>query len=334
MTTAAFLLDAVEGLTRTPKRLPSKYFYDRRGSELFERICELDEYYLTRTELLILRRHATDMADAIGPGALVIEPGSGNSHKARLLLEHLRDPVGYVPVDISREHMTRWVAQLAADFPWLYIVPTVADFCADFAVPPVPGTRRRVVYFPGSTIGNFTPDEAAAWLARMAGIAGAGGGLLIGVDLKKDVATLEAAYNDRAGVTRAFNLNLLSRLKSDLGADVRPDRFEHRAFYNADEGRIEMHLVSTERQTIRLDHTVIELKPGETIHTENSYKYDLEQFAAIAARSGWRRVACWTDDQELFSVQYYEAISKESYQLSAVSCQQENGQQDSDQPQS
>ena len=307
MMSSTFLMDVVQGLTGTPKRLPSKYFYDRRGSELFERICELDEYYLTRTELLILRRHAADMAEAIGPGALLIEPGSGNSHKARLLLEHLRDPVGYVPVDISREHMTRWVARLAADFPGLYIVPTVGDFCADFNVPPVPGTRRRVVYFPGSTIGNFTPDEATRWLGRMARITGAGGGLLIGVDLKKDVATLEAAYNDRAGVTRAFNLNLLSRLKSDLGADVRPDRFEHRAFYNADEGRIEMHLVSTQRQTIRLDHTVIELKPGETIHTENSYKYDLEQFAAIAARSGWRRAAYWTDDQELFSVQYFES---------------------------
>lgn len=306
MMSSTFLMDVVQGLTGTPKRLPSKYFYDRRGSELFERICELDEYYLTRTELLILRRHAPDMAEAIGPGALLIEPGSGNSHKARLLLEHLRDPVGYVPVDISREHMTRWVAQLAADFPGLYIVPTVGDFCADFDVPAVPGTRRRVVYFPGSTIGNFTPDDATEWLARMARITGAGGGLLIGVDLKKDVATLEAAYNDRAGVTRAFNLNLLWRLKSDLGADVRPDRFEHRAFYNADEGRIEMHLVSTERQTIRLDHTVIELKPGETIHTENSYKYDLEQFAAIAARSGWRRAAYWTDDQGLFSVQYFE----------------------------
>ena len=306
MMSSTFLLDVVEGLTGTPKRLPSKYFYDRRGSELFERICELDEYYLTRTELLILRRHAADMAEAIGPGALLIEPGSGNSHKARLLLEHLREPVGYVPVDISREHMMRWVAQLAADFPGLYIVPTVGDFCADIDVPPVPGTRRRVVYFPGSTIGNFTPDDATGWLARMARITGAGGGLLIGVDLKKDVATLEAAYNDRAGVTRAFNLNLLWRLKSDLGADVRPDRFEHRAFYNADEGRIEMHLVSTVRQTIRLDHTVIELKPGETIHTENSYKYDLEQFAAIAARSGWRRAAYWTDDQGLFSVQYFE----------------------------
>jgi dimethylhistidine N-methyltransferase len=247
------------------------------------------------------------MADAIGPGALLIEPGSGNSHKARLLLEHLLDPVGYVPVDISREHMTRWVAQLAADFPGLYIVPTAGDFCADFDVPPVPGARRRVVFFPGSTIGNFTPDEAAEWLSRMARIAGPDGGLLIGVDLKKDVATMEAAYNDRAGVTRAFNMNMLSRLKNDLGADVRPERFEHRAFYNTDLSRIEMHLVSTEQQTIRLDHTEIELKPGETIHTENSYKYDLEQFAAIAAQSGWHRAAYWTDDEMLFSVQYFEA---------------------------
>ncbi len=182
-----FLQDVVDGLRRTPKRVPSKYFYDRRGSELFEQICELDEYYLTRTELSIMLRHAGDMADAIGPRCLLIEPGSGSSRKVRLLLEHVREPAGYVPVDISREHMTQWVASLGRDFPDLLIEPVAADFCEDFEVPSIDGTRRRVVYFPGSTIGNFTPDEAVRWLTRMAGVAGAGGGLLIGVDLKKDV---------------------------------------------------------------------------------------------------------------------------------------------------
>ncbi len=262
-----FLQDVVDGLRRTPKRVPSKYFYDRRGSELFERICELDEYYLTRTELSIMLRHAGDMADAIGPRCLLIEPGSGSSRKVRLLLEHVREPAGYVPVDISREHMTEWVASLGRDFPDLLIEPVAADFCEDFEVPPIDGTRRRVVYFPGSTIGNFTPDEAVAWLIRMAGVAGAGGGLLIGVDLKKDVDVLEAAYNDSEGVTRDFNLNLLSRLKRDLGADVQPERFEHRAFYNKPKGRIEMHLVSTERHTIRLERTEIVLEDCETIQT-------------------------------------------------------------------
>lgn len=302
-----FLQDVVDGLRRTPKRVPSKYFYDRRGSELFDQICELDEYYVTRTELAIMLRHAGDMADAIGPGCLIIEPGSGSSRKVRLLLEHLSEPAGYVPLEISKEHMTRWAATLGREFPDLHIAPVAADFSADFEVPAIQGTRRRVVYFPGSTIGNFTPDEAVAWLARMARVAGTGGGLLIGVDLKKDVEIMEAAYNDSEGVTRDFNLNLLSRMQRDLGADVEPDRFEHRAFYNKPKGRIEMHLVSAEQQTIRLDHTKVEMEPGETIHTEVSYKYDLDQFKALAAEAGWRRVSYWTDEDELFSVQYFEA---------------------------
>lgn len=301
-----FLADVVEGLTRDPKSVPSKYFYDRRGSELFERICELDEYYLTRTELSILSRHGRDMADAIGPGCLLIEPGSGSARKVRLLLKHLRDPVGYVPVDISTEHLSRWAARLGEDFPGLYIEPVAGDFCADFHVPRVPGVKRRVVFFPGSTIGNFTPSEATAWLGRMARLTGSGGGLLIGVDLKKDARILEAAYNDSRGVTRDFNMNLLVRLRRELGADVEPDRFEHHAFYNDAEGRIEMHLVSSERQTIRLDHTEVELERGETIHTENSYKFDLDQFRFMAAAAGWRRCAYWTDDERLFSVQYFE----------------------------
>ena len=301
-----FLADVVEGLTRDPKSVPSKYFYDRRGSELFERICELDEYYLTRTELSILQHHGRDMAEAIGPGCLLIEPGSGNSRKVRLLLEHLCDPVGYVPVDISTEHLARWTARLGRDFPGLYIEPVFGDFCADFHVPRVPGVKRRVVFFPGSTIGNFLPVDATAWLARMARLAGPGGALLIGVDLKKDAGVLEAAYNDRAGVTRDFNMNMLRRLKRELGADVEPDRFEHRAFYNDAEGRIEMHLVSSTQQTIRLDHTEVEFQPGETIHTENCYKFDLDQFRDMAASAGWRRRMYWTDDEGLFSVQYFE----------------------------
>ncbi|MHC4827057.1 MAG: L-histidine N(alpha)-methyltransferase [Planctomycetota bacterium] len=294
--TSPFLEDAVTGLSSSPKRLPSKYFYDRRGSALFEQICELDEYYPTRTELAIMRRHIQVMADALGPRVLLIEPGSGASIKVRLLLAHLPDVAGYVPVDISGEHLIRWAHLLRQELPELPILPVHADFLEPFTLPPMPTARRRVIYFPGSTIGNFTPDQATAWLARMAKVAGPGGGLLIGVDLKKDVAILEAAYNDRHGVTRAFNLNMLERLRNELGADVRVDRFQHRAFYNEAEGRIEMHLVSTERQTVCLDHTEVRLEAGETIHTENSYKYDLEQFRALTTAAGWRRVAYWTDE--------------------------------------
>jgi dimethylhistidine N-methyltransferase len=302
--TSRFLDDAVAGLTATPKRLPPKYFYDRRGSALFERICELDEYYLTRTELAIMREHAPAMADALGPGILLIEPGSGASVKVRLLIDHLRDVAAYVPVEISGKHLEQVTQQLRRDLPDLAVRPVHADFLRAFDLPDMPDAERRVIYFPGSTIGNLSPQEAKAWLTRMGAIVGPGGGLLIGVDLKKDTAILEAAYNDREGVTRDFNLNLLVRLRDELGADVRVDRFEHRAFYNESEGRIEMHLVSMERQTIRLDHTEVHFEPGETIHTENSYKFDLEQFRALAESAGWRRAAYWTDENEYFSVQY------------------------------
>ncbi|MHC4767658.1 MAG: L-histidine N(alpha)-methyltransferase [Planctomycetota bacterium] len=301
-----FLDEAVAGLSSTPKRLPSKYFYDRRGSALFEQICELDEYYLTRTELAIMRRHIRDIAELLGPRVLLIEPGSGASIKVRLLLTHLPDVAGYVPVDISGEHLMRWAHLLGWELPALPILPVHADFLEPFELPPMPSARRRVIYFPGSTIGNFAPDQATAWLARMAKVAGPGGGLLIGVDLKKDAAILEAAYNDRQGVTRAFNLNMLKRMRNELDADIRVDRFEHHAFYNEAEGRIEMHLVSTERQTVCLNHTKVQFEAGETIHTENSYKYGLEQFRELAADAGWRRVTYWTDENEYFGVQYCE----------------------------
>jgi dimethylhistidine N-methyltransferase len=303
---SGFLEDVVNGLTSTPKRLPAKYFYDRRGSVLFEQICELDEYYLTRTELAIMRRHIRAMIDALGERVLLIEPGSGASIKVRLLLQHLPEVAAYVPVDISGEHLMRWAHLLRREQPQLPIFPVHADFMMAFELPPMPPARRRVIYFPGSTIGNLTPDQATAWLTLMGKVAGPGGGLLIGVDLTKDVAILEAAYNDHQGVTRAFNLNMLDRMRRELDADVSVDRFEHRAFYNEAEGRIEMHLVSTERQTVCLDHTEVRFEAGETIHTENSYKYGLEQFRLLAAAAGWRRVAYWTDENEYFSVQYCE----------------------------
>ncbi|MHC4990014.1 MAG: L-histidine N(alpha)-methyltransferase [Planctomycetota bacterium] len=304
--TKRFLEDAVAGLKSTPKRLPSKYFYDERGSALFEQICELDEYYLTRAELTIMRRHVEAMAKALGPRVLLIEPGSGATVKVRMLLRHLREPAGYVPVDISGDHLRRWAHLLRQELPGLFIEPVHADFCQEFDIPAAPAGCRRVVYFPGSTIGNFTPQEAASWLGRMAQVAGADGGLLIGVDRKKDTATLETAYNDGKGVTKAFNRNMLVRLRNELDANVDPDRFEHRAHYNETEGRVEMHLESTEPQTIRLGDTEIRFDAGETIHTENSYKYDVDEFRELVSRSGWRAVCHWTDDEARFSVHYCE----------------------------
>ena len=300
-----FRRDVISGLTETPKRLPCKYFYDERGSALFDQICELEEYYLTRTELSIMRAHVARMAAGLGEGCLIVELGSGSSLKTRLLLEELKTPAGYVPVDISREHMTRWARALSRDFPRLTIRPIHADFSRDFKVPDLPA-GRRVVYFPGSTVGNFSPAETDTLLRRVARVAGPGGGLLIGIDLKKDPAILEAAYNDSEAVTAAFNLNLLVRIERELEADLCLEQFEHLAFYNQPRGRIEMHLRSTVPQTIRLDHTEVELAADETIHTENSYKYARDEFEPIAARAGFEAVETWTDEEGLFSVQYYE----------------------------
>ncbi len=306
-----FLRDVLEGLGRTPKQLPCKYFYDRRGSELFDQICELDEYYLARTELAIMRAHAAEMAVRIGPRCLLIEPGSGSSRKTRLLLGQLEEVAAYVPVDISMEHMTRWAKALAGDFPRLRVMPEHADFSAEFPVPEVSSARRRVVYFPGSTIGNFQPNAAVSLIGRMARLVGTHGGLLIGIDRKKDPAVLEAAYDDEAGITRAFNLNMLHRIQNELDAEIDIDQFEHQAFYNESEGRIEMHLVSRVNQAIRLDGTEFELAAGETIHTENSYKYDLADFDRITFRGGFQRQAIWSDPKAYFSVLYLTVKSDE-----------------------
>ena len=307
----AFLEDVIDGLSRDPKRLPCKYFYDRRGSELFDRICELDEYYPTRTELAIMRNHAGQMADRLGPGCLLIELGSGSSMKTRLLLNAMRDPAGYVPVDISDEHLVQSARALAKEFADLPVLPVHADFTDVFPVPRPPRpARRRVVYFPGSTIGNFTPHQTVNLLRQIAQIVGDGGGLLLGIDLTKDPAILEAAYNDREGVTAQFNLNLLVRIERELEGRLRLDQFEHRAFFNEQEGRIEMHLVSKVDQTVRLPDAEFRLEVGETIHTENSYKYDLDGFASMATEAGLQRAGQWTDAQKLFGVQYFEMASR------------------------
>jgi L-histidine Nalpha-methyltransferase len=302
--TSEFLRDVLDGLAREPKVLPCKYFYDARGSELFDWICDLEEYYPTRCEAEVLRRHAAEMAAIFGPRCVLIEYGSGSSRKTRLLLDQLRDAAAYVPVDISAEHLLQSAQSLAIRYPGLPIRPVAADFTRSFALPPLPAADRRVVFFSGSTIGNFQPSEAVGLLVHIARLVGHGGGLLIGVDLKKDRRTLERAYNDRAGVTAMFNLNLLARINNELGADFALDRFSHRAIYNETAGRIEMHLVSEEAQAVHVGDRTFPFDKGETICTEYSYKYALEETRAMAARAGFAVEHVWTDSDGLYSVQY------------------------------
>lgn len=302
-----FLADVLQGLSSRPRALPSKYFYDARGSLLFDEICALEEYYPTRTELSILEANAADIARSIGPGALVVEYGSGSSNKTRVLLDALEDPAGYVPVDIAKDHLEAAAAELQARYPCLQILP----LCADFSEPlSLPRTRRvparRLLYFPGSTIGNFSRREALAFLARGARAVGEGGGFLIGVDLAKDRGVLERAYDDARGVTAAFNLNLLVRINEGLGGDFDLSRFSHRATYDpeGDEGvaRIEMQLISDVAQQVRIAGRTFRFEAGEAIRTEWSHKYTLEGFAQLAAEAGFEPERVWTDPAGLFSV--------------------------------
>jgi dimethylhistidine N-methyltransferase len=302
--TDRFLAEVLDGLRRPEKELPCKYFYDERGSWLFDRICELDEYYLTRTELAILDR-SPEMAALLGPGCLLVEFGSGSGLKTRLLLDHLREPAAYVPVDLAREHLLHSAAELRALYPGLEVLPLCADFTGDLELPaPRRPATRRAVFFPGSTIGNFGPAETDRLLRRIARLCGPGGALLLGTDLRKDPALLEAAYNDREGVTAEFNLNLLRRINRELDADFDLDAFRHVAVYDRQHGCIEMHLVSRHEQTVRLADTTILFAQDETIRTEYSYKYDLEEFREQAAGAGLNVVRVWTDERRLFAVQY------------------------------
>ena len=300
-----FLRDVRQGLAGRPKTLPCKYFYDAEGSRLFDRICELDEYYLTRAELQIMERHVSEMVDLLGPRCMLIEYGSGSSLKTQVLLDHLHEPAAYVPIDISDAYLQESTRRLTERYPSLAIYPVVADYMNAFPVPEVPGAvRRRVVYFPGSTIGNFEPDAATDFLRRIRGVCGEDGGLLIGVDLKKDRETLEAAYNDREGVTAAFNLNILRRVNAELGGEFDLERFRHRAVYDADEGRVEMHIISLEEQRVRLDGAMVSFDAGESICTEYSYKYSIEEFEGMAADAGFERRRTWTDEANRFSVHF------------------------------
>ncbi|MFQ5982576.1 MAG: L-histidine N(alpha)-methyltransferase [Woeseiaceae bacterium] len=307
--TATFLGDVVSGLSADEKRLPCKYLYDRRGSKLFEQICQLDEYYLTRSEFEIMRRFAPEMAAQIGPSVMLIEYGSGSSVKTRLLLDHLENPVAYVPVDISRQHLQQSAQELAAIYPHIQMLPVCADFTREFNLPiPDRAATHSAVYFPGSTIGNLQPDSAIMLLGHIAPLCGTGGGLLIGIDLKKDVETVEAAYNDKQGVTAEFNRNLLHRINRELDADFQPDQFRHRAVYNNDDGRIEMHLVSEQDQVVSIGEHSFDFAEGEMICTEYSHKYTIDEFEAIAADVGLTLRRQWTDRERNFAVLHFVIV--------------------------
>jgi dimethylhistidine N-methyltransferase len=298
------LSEVIEGLSGDEKRLPSKLFYDERGSLLFDEICGLDEYYPTRTEMRIMKDNIEEMSSLLGEGTLLIELGSGSSTKIRLLLDHIPGLAGYVPIDISSEHLFSAAESLKADYPHIDIFPLAADYTKMFRLPEIGKSFDHIAaYYPGSTIGNFTPQEAKEFLGRIAGIIGSNGGMLIGVDLKKDIKTLEAAYNDNMGVTAEFNLNILSHLNNEINTDFDKDKFEHLAFFNDEESRIEMHLISKEEHGVRLDGSSVEFKKGDDILTEYSYKYTLESFAELVSEDFEVRKV-WTDEKNLFSIQY------------------------------
>jgi dimethylhistidine N-methyltransferase len=306
--TASLRADVLHGLAQPRKALPPKYFYDTLGSALFERICGLPEYYPTRTEMQIMQASARDMARRLGPRCALIEYGSGSGLKTRVLLEALK-PVAYLPIDIAAEQLKTAAAGVAREFPDVQVIAVCADYSAELNIEPLEGlaAARRAVYFSGSTIGNFTPQEAQAFLRRAHALVGAGGGMLVGVDVQKNPAVIHAAYNDAEGVTAQFNLNLLRRLNRELGADFDLSAWSHRAFYDADLGRVEMHLVSERAQRVTVAGARFDFRAGETIHTENSYKYTVDGFRVLASGAGFSPQACWTDPARYFAVHYLVA---------------------------
>ena len=300
--TTEFAADVVAGLTAARKRLSPKYFYDNAGSALFERITELPEYYPTRREIGILEEHAGDIAALIPPGAALVEFGSGSSTKTRKVLSTAASLGAYVPVDISAQFLQQQAAELRREYPKLAVLPVAADFTRPFELPDAVRIMPRVGFFPGSTIGNFEPHEAAAFLRHAGRILGRGATFIVGVDLIKDTQVLQKAYNDPQGVTAKFNLNLLARINRELGAKFNLECFEHHAFFNRERSRIEMHLASLKRQRIKVCGECIDFRAGETIHTENSYKYSVASFGALARGAGWTPTTVWTDPDNYFSV--------------------------------
>jgi dimethylhistidine N-methyltransferase len=301
-----FRSDVMAGLSSRPRTLPYKYFYDAHGAALFQKICELPEYYPTRTELEILNSYAKEMAAQFGQGIELIGLGTGAGTKTRILIEQLQAPVAYVPVDISSEQLERSTTLFRKVFPALEILPVCADYLEPVELPsPTRIPARKVVYFPGSTFGNFEPGDATNFLRRIANLCGRGGGLLIGVDLRKDRHVIERAYNDSAGVTAQFNLNLLARINRELGGDFDLNQWRHSAVYNSGQGRVEICLISETDQTVRIEDREFEFQAGEKITTEYSYKHTPEGFIELAANAGFQFAQMWTDDRHWFGVFYF-----------------------------
>lgn len=310
LTAATFCRDVLAGLSRPKKVLPCKYLYDEQGARLFEAICELEEYYPTRTEVSILEQNIAEIVSLVAPRTNLVDLGSGNSFKTRLLLAHLERPASFLPVDVAQAQLVECSACLARDFAGVEVRPICADYTRDFALPALPpGSGPTTVFFPGSTIGNFEPEEARRFLRRIARLCGTAGGLLVGVDLKKAPQVLHRAYNDAQGVTAQFNLNLLVRANRELSAGFEISQFKHRAIYNAAAGRIEMHLVSRRKQTVPVDGLRFAFAAGESIVTEHSYKYTLEEFRQLAAGAGFQVARSWTDARQWFSVHYLRPLA-------------------------
>lgn len=305
--TSDFLEEVKKGLSRRPKKIAPKFFYDQRGSELFDEICRTREYYPTRTEVGILQQNSSEIAQLIGPDCMLVELGSGASEKVRLLFDAL-EPASYLGVDISREFLLLATRKLARDYPWLDVHAVCADFSHKLELPNHCTSERIVAFFPGSSIGNFEPLQAVSFLKQVSNAVGEGGELLIGVDLKKNREILESAYNDASGVTDAFNKNILHRMQHELDAKIDLDSFSHQAFYNEVEGCVEMHLINESGHEIELDGNVYDFESGETIHTECSYKYGIEEFVSLAGRAGFESRRVWIDENQLFSVHLLVAV--------------------------
>jgi dimethylhistidine N-methyltransferase len=311
--TSDFLADVVAGLSHTPRTLPCKYFYDARGAQLFQKICELPEYYITRTEIDILERHGAEIASELGPDIELIGLGTGAGTKTRILIQALVRPAVYMPVDISEKQLYESAAIFRQIFPDLEVLPVCADYLQPVVLPaPRRSASQKVVYFPGSTLGNFEPDEAADFLRRIARLCGVGGGLLIGVDLQKDASVIEAAYNDAESVTAEFNLNLLVRANRELGADFDLQHWRHRAIYNPSDGRIEMYLIADKPQVVHIDGQTFSFGAGEKILTEYSYKHTPETFSKLARSAGFSFQRMWTDDARLFGLFYFRVLPQGS----------------------
>ncbi len=298
-----FRADVIQGLSAPDPYIQPKYFYDEAGSRLFEAICTTEEYYPTRTEVSIIRDNIDDIVNVLGKDCLLIEPGSGDSYKVRLLLDALR-PIAYLPIDISRRYLQDEAQKLAAEFTWLNVHAVCADFTGKLELPYHVEASNKVAFFPGSTIGNFLPEQAVTVLEEIRSMVGEDGGLLIGVDLQKDSEILNAAYNDKNGYTAQFNKNLLLRINRELKANFNPDQFQHHAFFNEEKHRIEMHLVSLQAQQVTIDEHVFQFKKDQSILTEYSHKYTIEHFEQLAKNAGFQRVKTWVDENALFSVHY------------------------------